>query len=182
MFFNLLEDKEIRITRTFPDVPAGHWYTEAVHSLASIGIVEGYQDGSFRPDAFITRAEFVTMTARFAGLAAEQGGNARFPDVAEAHWAYRYINTAAGSGWIEGYSSGLFEPDRYIVRAEAVKIVNRALERCPDKAFIDAREELAKFLDVDSRHWAFYEIMEAYHTHDFIRKDDGSEEWTDSRF
>jgi hypothetical protein len=97
------------------------------------------------------------------------------------HWAYDYINTATTLGWITGYDDGLFKPDDYISRAEVVTLTNRAMGRFPDNNFIDNYIGPTRFIDVPSNHWAFYHIMEAYLTHDYI-KHDGYEEWMEANF
>ena len=71
-----------------------------METLYNIGIVDGTNEHRFEPDAPVTRAEFAVMAARFAGLD-YKGGNI-FEDVPAGHWAYSYINAAAGAGWAEG--------------------------------------------------------------------------------
>jgi hypothetical protein len=177
MFYNLLEEKDVAITKAFPDVPADAWYAKAVHTLASLGLVSGYPDGLFHPGANITRAEILTATVHFTDPAADREAYTQFPDVPAAHWAYTMVHTATTLGWIAGYPGGQFRPDRDISRAEAVTMVNKALERYPDKQFIDGHPGITRFTDVDEGHWAYYEIIEAYHTHDYSRRDDHTEEW-----
>ncbi|MCL2163561.1 MAG: S-layer homology domain-containing protein [Oscillospiraceae bacterium] len=186
MFYNLLENRNnIEITKSFPDIPAGSWYERAVYALASLGIIEGFPDGLFYPEAFITRAEFVAIVVRFDGEKAGEGAVMWFNDVPEEHWAYGVINAAIDYGWIAGDGVGSFHPDRDISRDEAVTLTNRALKRSPDKSYINSHDGsardagaesangansagLAQFSDVPNEHWAYYEIMEAYHTHRFL--------------
>jgi len=178
MFFNLLWEKNVQIIKRFPDEPDSAWHERAVHTLASIGVLTGYPDGDFHPNAQITRAEFVTIAARFMKEMPEAGQSVPFNDVPTAHWAYKYINAAVQYGWVTGYGDGSFQPDRHISRAEAVTIVNRMLNRVADKAFINSHHDLNHFDDVPGTHWAFYDIMEAYDFHDYERHD-GVEEWMD---
>ena len=174
ILYNLLRDKDVHTASIFPDVSGNAWYAQAVDTIASIGIISGYPDGRFHPDANITRAEFVTLVVKFAR---EDQGNERFVDVLSTHWAYSYVNTAVNFGWVKGVGLGMFEPDRNITRSEAVSLVNRVLRRYADKDYIEAHPEVNRFVDVNRNLWSFYDIMEASYTHDF-EKVDGVEVWT----
>jgi len=174
MIYNLLRDKEVTITKTFPDVGADAWYSAAVHTLASLGIVNGYPDGNFGPGQKITRAEFAAIVVRFVSLSP---GEKRFADVTESHWAYDEINSAYNFGWVSGVGNDMFEPDRKILRAEAVTIMNNLLNRAPDKEYIDANEDkLVSFTDLEKSYWAYYNIMEAANSHEYTRHE-GNEIW-----
>ena len=173
MFYNLLRNKNVDITVKFPDVPENKWYTTAVNSLASLGIFTGFPDGGFHPEDNISRAQFAAIAVRFAMVSP---GSVRFADVPETHWAYDYINTAGNFGWVQGVGSGRFEPDRSITRAEVVTLVNKMLERYPDRAYIDSHSELIHYSDTLKTHWGYYDIMEASNTHDYERREN-SEQW-----
>ena len=114
----------------FTDVAAGAWYNNAISTMANAGILDGYEDGSFHPNGYITRAEFATIAVRFFDLSYQ--GEDLFPDIGD-HWAQDYINQAADAGIIEGYPDGTFGPQKQITRAEAVTMVNRTLDRHPDR-------------------------------------------------
>ncbi len=175
MFYRLLLNNNVTITKTFGDVPDGAWYAEAVNTLASLGIIEGYDDGDFLPDNSITRAEFTVIATRFADI--DAGGENIFTDVNADDWFYDYVIGAAGSGWIGGYSDGTFMPNKTITRAEVVTIVNRMLGRIADKDYIDANtDSLVMFDDVDSSHWAYYDVAEAANGHEYTMSED-SEIW-----
>lgn len=173
MFYNLLLDKSVVQTVTFSDVNAEAWYAKAVHTLASMGIVEGYA-GAYRPMEPITRAEFTAIAVRFAN---EQAGRVKFTDVPESHWAYKAIGTAAHYGWIKG-SDGKFSPNLNISRAEVATIVNRMLVRIADKAYITGNLNTVKIFPdaADQNYWAWLDIVESTNAHDF--KNDGKEVWT----
>ena len=180
IFFRLL-DEEIRNTlmtdiNDFPDVEKGQWYNHAVSTLSSMGIVLGRNDGNFYPNDFITRAEFAAIAARF-----DPSGNPEgvfFSDIA-GHWAEREIIIAANNGWVEGYN-GLFRPDDYITRAEAMTLVNRVLHRLPETEH-DLLEYMVIWPDnmnVDA--WYYLAVQEATNSHDYIRKTDPIyESWTE---
>ena len=91
---------------------AGDWHNYAISVMSKAGVVRGFPDGTFRPDANITRAELAAVAARFAGaMALEQTSSSkRFNDIA-GHWAENDILYAASVGWLAGYEDGAFKPD-----------------------------------------------------------------------
>ena len=176
MFYNLLLNKDVAQTVTFTDVAADAWYAKAVNVLASLGMIEGTGAGTYEPERAITRAEFTTIAMRFADLDTE--GENIFSDVSESDWFYPYVVGSIQYGWINGCPDGTFQPNRTIGRAEAVTLTNRMLGRSADKDYVDAHaDELKKFADVDTAHWAYYNIMEATNAHDYT-KSSGTETWT----
>ena len=104
MFYNLLLDKDVAITASFTDVGTGAWYSQAVNTLASLGILGGVGEGRFSPERSITRAEFTAIAMRFAQL--ERGGESPFSDVHEGDWFYDVVVGAVRYGWIGGYPEG----------------------------------------------------------------------------
>lgn len=174
MFSNLLLDKNVPITTSFSDVAEDAWYADAVNMLASLDMIAGYEDGTFRPDAPITRAEFTAIAMRFADAAPE--GENIFSDVHAGDWFYDVVVGSIQYGWIGGYEDGTFRPQNTITRAEVTAITNRMLGRVADEAFIDAADALRSFGDLSDAHWAYYSIMEATNAHDYTTSD-GVEEW-----
>lgn len=148
-------------TVSFSDITPSDWFTPYVGYCVSTGMVNGYPDQTFRPAKSITRAEFAKIVCVKLGLQEEK--TAYFHDVTETHWGYGFIGALKKAGFIGGYNDGTFLPDKGLTRAEAVKILNAAMGRTPDKAKIDAylAENKAPFSDVDKNHWAFNEILEA---------------------
>ena len=176
MFYNLLLDKDVPVTAAFGDVDDGAWYAEAVHTLASLGILNGVGGGRYEPERAITRAEFTAIAMRFAKAPAI--GEVRFTDVRESDWFYADVAGAVQYGWIEGYGDGTFRPGSSITRAEVTAIVNRMLGRRADTAFLAAHaEDLTAFTDLTSRHWAWETIMEAANGHTWDKRG-GAEVWT----
>lgn len=174
MFSNLLLDKNVPITTSFSDVAEDAWYADAVNMLASLDMIAGYEDGTFRPDAPITRAEFTAIAMRFANAVPE--GENIFSDVHAGDWFYDVVVGSIQYGWIGGYEDGTFRPQNTITRAEVTAITNRMLGRVADEAFIDAADALRNFGDLSDAHWAYYSIMEATNAHDYTTTD-GVEEW-----
>lgn len=172
MFYRLLTDKVSAMSLAFKDVDTDHWAYKEIQTLASRKIIEGYPGGLFYPENTITRAEFCAMASRFFDL---KTGSISFTDVTENHWAYKYIASAAGYGWIEAGETK-FRPDEAITRAEAVVIVNNMLGREADKDYVDQHLS-AKYSDVPKTHKAYYDIMEASFGHEYT-KTNGKETWT----
>ncbi|GBF75543.1 hypothetical protein PA598K_03960 [Paenibacillus sp. 598K] len=178
MFARLLVEKmdvDRRYPSRFTDVESTRWYADAIGYMEQYGIITGYADGTFKPDAQITRAEFAAIASRFDKLVAGESG--MFSDVPADYWATEYISSAAAKGWIQGYPDGTFKPGNAISRAEVVSLVNRMLERVADKGYVDSHTAtLNQYTDLIKTHWAYYDIMEATNSHDY-EKSEGSETW-----
>ena len=181
IFFRLLKDdvrsENLTDQNTFTDVSADAWYNVAVSTMSDMDIVFGRTDYQFDPDAYITRAEFAAIAARFDS--GSYSGDGLFTDI-EGHWAADQINRAAEKGWITGYPDGTFGPNRYITRAEAVTMINRVLNRMPkDKDAL--HEDMKVFVDnADTNAWYYLAIQEATNSHEYKKDKDGVyETWTD---
>lgn len=178
MFARLLTEQieaDKTYSNTFSDVPKGYWAANYIGYMQQFGIITGYSDGSFRPDAPVTRAEFAAIASRFEKLTE---GSKSFADVPDTYWAARYINFAATRGWVTGYSDGTFKPENTITRAEVAAVTCRLLERSADQSYIRSHlKELRTFSDVTESHWAYWYAMEAANGHDYT-KSGGSENWS----
>ena len=155
---------------TFSDVSSSDWYATELGYLQKYNIIKGYEDGTFRPDAPVTRAEFTAMTVRYYDLFHEvkyPANTTKYTDVTGSYWAVKDISFATNKKWLNGYADGSFKPDTNITRAEVVTVVNHATGRVPDKEYInDNLSNLDKFTDLkNNAHWAYYNIMEAANTH-----------------
>lgn len=161
----------------FKDVDPDCWYASYVEYLTGYGVAVGYNDRTYRGDQAITRAEFTAMAARFFDVYGDGAEEIMeqyegFDDVSDGYWAAEYIKDAAIHGWVEGYGDGTFRADDPIDRAEVVTIVNRLLGREADEDYIaDNRRRLVTFPDVSSRHWAYYQVLEAANAHTAILTD-----------
>ena len=175
MFYALLLDKNVTITKSFSDVPTDAWYAKAVNTLSSLGMLGGYPDGTFRPDAPITRAEFAAIALAFAYDPAS--ASCSYTDVSANAWYYTYVAQATTYGWIGGYPDGSFRPNNSITRAEVAVIVNNMLGRDADESYINRNaDELVSFVDLSKNHWAYYTIMESTNSHDYTASSNG-ESW-----
>ena len=158
---------------SFKDTNKNGWYADYIGYLEKYKIIEGYNDGTFKPDAPVTRAEFVSMSVRYYSLfndVNKDGYTVKYTDVSKNYWAYDDIAYAKNIGWLNGYSDGSFRGDNKITRAEVVTVVNRATGRTADKEFVkDNFTKLNRFTDVtDSSKWYFFEVNEAANTHKTI--------------
>ncbi len=179
------DEGNLTSTKTsFNDVASGDWFSKYIARLSETGIIKGYDDGTFKPDNPITRAEFATMCVRFYESDAGKIKNAKsdFTDVSSGHWAKDFIDKAAKQGFITGYPDGSYKPDNNITRAEVVTVINRMLSRYPDKKYIDKNlGNMTVFNDVtDNSHWAYYEIYEAANEHQ-TRVDKKTESWLSAK-
>lgn len=182
IYFRMLTDesrtKFWSQSNSYSDVKTGDWFNNAVSTLSNAGIIAGYEDGSFRPNGYITRAEFATIAARFFDVT--YNGKDLFPDIS-GHWAKDYINQAANKGFVNGYEDGTFKPDRNITRAEAVTLVNRTLDRHPDKNHF-TKDMLVWPDNMDQTKWYYADMQEATNSHTYQMKENSDktkyENWT----
>ncbi|MDR0491399.1 MAG: S-layer homology domain-containing protein [Oscillospiraceae bacterium] len=177
VFYRLMagENKDAPIQADFPDVKNGAWYYQAVGYMASLGLLDGYPDGSFRPDNNITRAEFAKIAAQFT--VPPEHISQVFSDMPLTHWAAEYIAACSARKWILGFQDDTFRPNNRITRAESVAILNRMMDRRIEPA--DLPPDAPFYTDLDPSHWAYADIVEASSDHTYERKDNGYEIWLD---
>ena len=181
IFFRLLTDgareRFWSETNAYSDVAAGSWYNIAVSTLSNMGILGGYEDGTFRPNASITRAEFAKIAVSFFDWADVYAVNS-FVDVRDSAWYANYVAVAAKIGLIEGYGGNVFRPDATITRAEACTIINRTLGRNPDADHLLPVGRMNTWPDnADTGVWYYAQIQEATNSHDYRWLGD-IEQWT----
>ena len=157
MLYRVLDTESDNEKLTFSDLVNGAWYIEPIEEMSKAGVINGYTDGTFRPDNEITRAEFVTMIMQLKTVSEFE--SVPFSDVDKSLWSANYIYSAYKAGYIDGYEDGTFKPDSPITRAEAVKIINSVLERT------DMSNTENPFNDVSDKHWAYNQILEAVINH-----------------
>lgn len=170
IFFRLLTDETRESywsqSSGFTDVASGAWYNNAVSTLTRAGILDGYEDGSFRPNASITRAEFTKIAVSFFKHAGGASSNP-FNDVPDSAWYAEFVKAAAELGLIDGYEDGTFRPNAPVTRAEACTIVNRTLGRAPDKDNLLPEHEMLTWPDNSRDAWYYAQIQEATNSHDY---------------
>ena len=183
IFYRLLTDRARAVYGTdvnsFRDVSSGSWYNEAVSTFSSMGILNGYGDGTFKPNEPITRAELTSIAVRFFDYAAAYRG--AFSDVTAGDWFAGSVQAASDLGLVGGYPDGTFRPDAYITRAETVAIVNRMLGRAPHKDYFYASGNMATWPDNSYGAWYYADVQEATNSHRYVWiRVDGEvvEDWT----
>ena len=180
IFFRLLTD-EARDefwteTNSYSDVAETAWYNNAVSTLSRMGILGGYEDGSFRPNASITRAEFAKIAVSFFEYEDISAENI-FTDVAAGSWYENFVAVAAKLGLIEGYAGNVYRPNESITRAEACTIINRTLGRAPDADHLLPESEMNTWPDNRPGVWYYAQLQEATNSHEYKWSGD-IEHWT----
>ncbi len=132
------------------------WAVADIRRVSALGLMQGYNDGTFRADHAVTRAEAATMIARLAKLDLS-GEAAGFTDT-RGHWASASIAAAAQAKLVNGYKDGSFAPDRELSRAEAVVLINRLIGHSAQG------DQTPRWSDVPRTHWAFGDIQAASST------------------
>ena len=176
VLFRLLKDdvrmQNLTKDNAYSDVSDTAWYSTAVSTLSKMGVISGYPDGTFRPNAPITRAEFAAMIARFDETA--KSADTPFTDIS-GHWAENAIGKAYGNGWVEGNSKTVFCPESNLTRAETATLLNRVLHRLPEKES-DLLANQIVWPDNPETFWGYLAIQEATNSHEYERKADGVHE------
>lgn len=186
IFYRLLKDEvreEIETdVNSFPDVNADDWFNVTVSSLANMGAISGYEDGTFRPNEPITRAELASMAVRFYEAFEAEYEEGTFLDVDGDEWYADAIAAAEELGILGGYPDGTVRPNNNITRAETCAIVNRVLERRPHDEHLGDVDDMRTWPDNLPGAWYYADMQEATNGHYYEWIDiDGVdfEEWTE---
>ena len=188
IFYRLLKD-DVRAehwtkSNDFTDVAANDLYNTTVSTLNAMGIITGYEDGSFKPNAPITRAEFAAMAVRFFEEDSAIYEEGTFNDIAGSEWFADAVQAAKDHGIIGGYPDGSFQPNKNISRAEACSIINRTLDRIPDADHLLPVDDMKNWPDNNPGDWYYADMQEATNGHEYEWiTDDGKtvENWTGDR-
>lgn len=186
IFYRLLKDEVREEIETdvsnFPDVDKDDWFNVTVSSLANMGAISGYEDGTFRPNEPISRAELAAMAVRFYDAFEAEYEEGTFLDVDGDEWYADAIAAAEELGILGGYPDGTVRPEANITRAEICAIVNRVLERRPHDDHLGDVEDMRTWPDNQPGAWYYADMQEATNGHYYEWIDiDGSkfEEWTE---
>ncbi len=186
IFYRLLTEESRAIywsqDSDFTDVAAEDWYNTAVSTLSGMEVLGGYLDGSFKPNASITRAEFAKIAVSFFDYE-DIVYDGSFSDVSEDQWYAQYVAAAVELGLVKGYADGTFRPNESISRAEAAAIVNRVLGRKPHVDHLLPEAEMKTWADnADKAAWYYADIQEATNSHDYDMPEEQTaetvEQWT----
>ncbi len=162
----------------YGDVDSSHWAAGYIQAVANAGLIKGYEDGTFAPDRYITRAELATVIARYFEIDRASSINPleiHFTDTEES-WADSNIEEVYRYAIVTGYEDGTFKPGNNILRSETVTMINRMLYRGP----VENGEQ--RFLDTQFSDWYFGQVEEASKSHSYTINEDGSEtviQWID---
>ena len=170
IFFRLLTDEA---REKYWDQDSGYsdcgpdlWCNNAISTLSNMGIIDGYTDGTFRPYAKITRAQFAKIAVGFFETTKEEY-QGYFTDVPEEAWFTEYVEAATRVGLIQGFGDGTFRPNTNITRAQACVIVNRALGRKPDEEHLLDDDDMITWPDNTPADWFYADMQEATNSHDY---------------
>ena len=148
----LVDMKPSAETQALPDVSDD--MKETVAWFMSAGIIDGYDDGTFKGDEGLSRAEFVKIMSLILNLEINPTTENKFKDIS-THWAKDYINTFAELNYLQGYGDNEVKPDNKLTRAEFVVIINRIVK-------LDTAPFSNIYVDISSEHWALSDILMSY--------------------
>lgn len=178
IFYRLLTEESrsslLSDSNPFYDIEPERWSNRAISTLCKAGILEGYEDGSFKPSQSISRAEFAAIASRFDNLQSDM--SSKFTDIS-GHWAEEYIISAEKKGWINGYEDNTFKPEQKITRAESMTFINNVLGRNVIKENIHKDAKI--WPDNPANAWYYEAVTEATNSHNYIINEKDGELWTD---
>lgn len=154
--------------QVFSDLDPEHWCYSKIMDFEEKGYVCGYEDGTFRADRTITRAEYVKIVNNFFGYKPSEKKTSLFVDVNSGDWFMPYVNEAVDRGYIEGFEDGTFRPHDPIRRQEATVILARILKIDKEVYPADHKDGLAQYPDgYEVQEWARVAIH-SYSVYNFI--------------
>ena len=182
IFFRMLKDdareKYWKTDNRYSDVKSTDWYNNAISTLSNMGIIDGYPDGSFQPNAGITRAEFAKIAVSYFKDNVRETIGDRFSDI-HGKWYTEYVNLANELAIVNGYPDGTFRPDNKIIRAESMTIVNNTLRRTPCKEGLLPVSVMITWPDNAASAWYYEAVQEATNSHEYSRASTtAKEQWT----
>jgi len=142
------DSRKILRLMSFSDVSQGYWAKSPIEHTSTVGLVQGYPDGTFKPERSLTRAEMATLLVRAKGVTLPGYARQVFKDVKPSYWAANYIEAAQRMGMIQGYPDKKFRPNNRVNKAEAIAILARF------DNLVATKPEIAPYNDVPTKHWA----------------------------
>ncbi len=154
-------DSQKNYGKSFKDVAQGKWYSGAIAYAKQKKIIDGYEDGTFRPNAYITRGEAARILADAAGLTSEKSGT--FEDVRPGSWYEKYIEALLEAKVVDGYEDGTYRPENRITRAEAIKLIVMITKNALNDLEHNNIQKYAycPFIDIKRTHWAYAYVLRA---------------------
>jgi hypothetical protein len=181
ILYNVLDQDLVAANRTttnsFTDVPSDFWGNIYVSTVAKIGLIKGYPDGSYQPGGAITRTELAAIVSnlipKLNPTPTPGNENIKYSDVDDDFWGSTYVYKVTLVSWMLGRSATTFEPQANLTRAEAATVFNRILNRAVNTQ-ADLLPGMVTFPDnADTSSWYYYQVQEATNSHEYIRKPDG---------
>lgn len=147
---SLVFSVQVQAAATISDIQ-NHWAAKPIQNLTERGVINGYPDGTFKPDQAVTRAELAKMLGKALNYQPVNG--TKFPDT-NGHWAESYINALGERKVMNSFSDGNFQPEKAVNRAQLTTFIARILNLAkPEEKF--GEDWSASFVDVPKDHWAF---------------------------
>ncbi len=166
------KEQDLRVLRLayFIDVNQNYWAKDPIENTGTVGLVQGYPDGTFKPDRSLTRAELATILVRAKGIEVPQVFGNVFKDVNKEHWAAGYVKAAKTYGLVKGYPDGNFKPNNKINRIEGIVVMAR-VDKLPLAEQFGAYQ--APYKDLSAKHWSSRHVVAAKTAGilDFIKDD-----------
>jgi uncharacterized protein YkwD len=125
IFFLIFLNIQTAEAAIFSDMAETNQNYEAINWLKTNNIIEGYEDGTFKPESQINRAELLKIIIEGFEYPDDVNTATGFPDVDESAWYGKYVRKGKSMGWIEGYPDGTFKPEQAINKAETLKILGK---------------------------------------------------------
>ncbi len=149
---------------TYTDVSPNHWASKIIQTLSSKGVINGYVDGTFKPDGKVSRAEFTKMLMVYMNISADNTPTGSFTDVPQGYWAHDYIEGAKATNLVDGYAGKVFRPSNNITRAEIAQIMTAAQAKVQKLAKYKASSVSYPFPDIAGS-WALNSITTMHGLH-----------------
>ena len=154
-------------SQLYPDLAPNHWCYKKIMEFVDKGYIDGYEDGTMRPDQTITRAEYVKVVNNFFGFK-DGKTDKKFSDISDDAWYAKYVYAAVAQGYISGYEDNTFRPSNPITRQEATVILSRILKIDKEVYPKDHVDGLAQYSDGNEvADWA-YTAIHSYSVYNFI--------------
>lgn len=135
--------------KTFTDLAGNYWARKPIEYLATLGIMGGYPDSTFRPERALTRGELAALLVKAKGFNLTGENQQVFSDVPATSWVAPYVKVAVDREYVKGYPDGTFDPNKKITRAEAATVFAKFAG-----LYVKPKIESNVFPDVKKNHWA----------------------------
>lgn len=150
LFFSTINTTAVAVT-PLKDVAKTHWAYEDIQSLLEKNVLNGYSNGTFKPEQDVTRAQAAKIISLAAGIKPLDPETASYPDVSTSHWAFGYIEALKKEGVIHGKGNGMYAPDDKLTRGQMAKILAEGFDL--------VGHSINYFTDVTAKEWMFTYVL-----------------------